>query len=287
MKSRSTIIIVPLILLSMACLAVSGLGKVVRGSGKVASETRPVSGFDQISACCGMQLILTQGEIESLEIEADDNLLPEIVSTVSGGKLTIRFKDTNGGTQYRPTQPIRLTVSAIHIRDLEISGGGSLEAAKIDTNRLDIDLSGGSQARTGSITADTVGVIVSGGGDFSVEDLQLSHLDIDLSGGSTASIQALVGDSLKLGSSGGGKITLAGSVAEQDVSFSGGTEYKAGDLESERIQIAMSGGGEATLWVKDALQADLSGGARVEYYGRPLITEQISGGSDLQSLGDR
>ncbi len=286
MKNRSIFVIVPVIFLSMACLAVSGLGRVVRGSGKVASETRPVSDFDQVSACCGMQLVLTQGETESLEIEAEDNLLPEIVSTVETGKLTIRFKDTNGGTQYRPTQPIRLKVSAIHVRGLEVSGGGSAEASKLDTDRLEIGLSGGSQVRTGSITADTLQVSASGGGDFSAQDLRLSHLGIDLSGGGTASIQALQGDTLKLGSSGGGEITIAGSVAQQDIDFSGGTEYKAGDLESQRITIVMSGGGQATLWVKDALQADLSGGARVKYYGRPLHTEQVSGGSELQSLGD-
>jgi len=287
MNTRLIFITLPVVLLSMACLAVSGLGKVIRGSGKVVSETRPVSNFEQVSVCCGMHLILTQGETESLEIEADDNLLPEIVSTLEVGKLTIRFKDTNGGTQYRPTQPIRIKVSAIHIRGLEVSGGGSLEAGKIDTDRLDIGLSGGSLAKTGSIAADTMKLGISGGGDFSAQDLRLTHLEVDLSGGSMASIQALESDSLKLGSSGGGKITLAGSVAEQDLELSGGTEYKAGDLESERVTISMSGGGESTLWVKEALQVDLSGGARVKYYGRPLITEQISGGSKLDSLGDR
>jgi len=287
MKNRSIVVILALIFLSMACLAVSGLGRVVRGSGKVASETRPVSDFDQISACCGMQLILTQGEIEALEIEAEDNLLPEIVSTVAAGKLTIRFKDTTSGTQYRPTQPIRLKVNAIQIRGLEISGGGSLEAGNIDTDRLDLGLSGGSQAQMGSITADTLAVSASGGANLSSQDLRLSLLVIDLSGGSKASIQMLQGDILKLGSSGGGEITIAGSVAEQEVELSGGAVYDAGDLESERVTIAMSGGGQATLWAKDALQADLSGGVQVKYYGRPLITEQISGGSELQGLGDR
>jgi len=276
-----------LIALSLACQAVTGIGGVVRGSGEVVSESRPVSGFDQISVCCGMQLVLTQGESESLEIEADDNLLPEIVSTVSGGRLIIRFKDDQGRTQYWPSQPIRCTVTAIDVRRLEVSGGGSLESGLIETDDLQIDTSGGSQADLAAVVADTMRVEVSGGGELYSRELQVSRLELDLSGGSTGSIDSLEGESLTLDNSGGGEVTIAGSVTEQDVSVSGGGKYLAGDLRSEMTIISMSGGGEASLWVEESLEADLSGGARVEYYGRPQVLEQVSGGSELVSLGER
>jgi hypothetical protein len=287
MDKRWIITIIPAILISSACLVVSGLGKVVRGSGQVTSETRTARGFDRISVCCGMRLMLTQGDTESLEIEADDNLLPEIVTEVQAGELIIRYLDTNGQTQYRPSQPVRVRVGAIDIHGLDISGGGSLEVEVIETGDLDIVISGGSRAKTGAITAERLKVEVSGGGDFSAQDLQLTALDLNLSGGSAASLDTLEAESLKLESSGGGDITAAGSVAAQDIQFSGGSSYAAGDLESDSVTISMSGGGEATLWVNQALQADLSGGARVDYYGRPLITEQVSGGSKLVSLGER
>ena len=247
MDKRWIITIIPVLLISTACLAVPGFGKVVRGSGKLTSETRPISGIDQISVCCGMQLIFSQGAAESLELEGEDNLLPEIVTTVSDGRLSIRYKDNEGGTQYWPTQPIHVRVSAIQIHFLGVSGGGSLEAGQIDTDRL----------------------------------------MIELSGGSTAALDTLKAESLNLGSSGGGSVTVAGSVTEQDVSMSGGSDYRAGELECERVWIEMSGGGQATLWVNESLDANLSGGARVEYYGRPFITEELSGGSKLVSLGER
>ena len=287
MYKRWIFILSMMVLFSFACQAVTGIGGVVRGSGEVVSETRPVSGFDQISVCCGMELIVTQGDVESLEIEADDNLLPEIVTTVSGGKLTIRFKDDQGRTQYWPTQPIRCKVTTVDVRGLEVSGGGSLEAGQIETDHLQIESSGGSQADIGSVAADTMGVGVSGGGEFYAQDLQLNRLELDLSGGSTGSIESLEGETLKLENSGGGEVIIAGSVTEQDVSISGGGKYLAGDLKSETIAIMMSGGGEASLWVEESLEADLSGGARVEYYGRPRISEQVSGGSELVSLGER
>jgi predicted small secreted protein len=285
MHKRWILIVTPVLLISFACQAVSGLGQTIRGSGNIVSESRTVSGFDSISVCCGMQLSLTQGTEESLQIEADDNLLPEITSTVSGSKLTIQYKQQ--GTLYRPTRPVKLQVSAIHIRNLEISGGGRLDAGSIDTDQLGIDLSGGSQADLGAVTADSLKVGLSGGGGISLADLSLTSLEIELSGGSKVSTGALKADTLKLDSSGGGEITLAGSVAEQNITMSGGGQYEAGDLESQTATIEMSGGGKATLWVKERLDANLSGGTQVEYYGTPSTSEQLSGGSKLTGLGEK
>ena len=287
MDKRWAFVIVAVILVSSACVVSTSLGKTVRGSGQVTSETRPVSGFDQIDICCGMQLMLTQGDMESLEVEADDNLLPEIVTEVRAGTLVIHYRDSNGSTQYLPSQPVRVQVGALQINKLVVSGGGGLEAGPLQADRLAMDLSGGSRARMDTITADNLNVVVSGGGNLSLQDAQLTALDLDLSGGSAASVDMLQAESLKLESSGGGEISIAGSAPRQDVSLSGGSSYQAGDLESDSVTIQMSGGGEVSLWVKEMLEADLSGGAHVDYYGRPRITEQLSGGSKLVSLGDR
>jgi hypothetical protein len=287
MDKRWLFVFIAVIFVSSACVVSSGLGRTVRGSGQVASETRAVSGFDEIDVCCGMQLLLTQGDAESLEVDADDNLLPEIVTEVRAGELVIHYRDSNGQTQYLPSQPVRVHVSAIQINKLVVSGGGGLEAGSLQADSLAMDLSGGSRARVEAVSADDLNVEVSGGGNLSVQDAQLIAMGLDLSGGSAASVDLLQAERLKLESSGGGAISIAGSAPRQDVSLSGGSSYQAGDLESENVKIQMSGGGNASLWVKETLEADLSGGARVEYYGRPRITEQLSGGSKLVALGER
>ncbi len=275
---------------SMACRLVTAplesVG-VLRGSGEIVRETRQVSGFDEIDVCCGMQLTLTQGDTESLEIEADDNLLPEILSSVTADKLAIRFRDEIGSARYLPSQPVRLRISARDIQSLDISGGGSLRATNIETNSLSIGLSGGSRAALGRVAANSLDVGISGGGEFSAQVLSLSSLDLGLSGGSRVTIDSMTADTLSLGASGGGKLTVNGSLREEDISWSGGGSYLAGDLESETASISMSGGGEAWLWVTNSLIVDLSGGAQVAYYGRPLIEQSLTGGSTLDSLGER
>jgi hypothetical protein len=69
-RARLNIIAIILVtlLVAAACSITPTFGTGVRGSGKVATETRQVSGFNEISVCCGMQLLLTQGQEESLEL---------------------------------------------------------------------------------------------------------------------------------------------------------------------------------------------------------------------------
>lgn len=248
MKALPKFLLLPAILLTLSCQLISGLGNSLQGSGNVVTESRPVSGFDSISVCCSMRLIITQGESESLEIEADDNLLPEIESVVTNGQLIVHFKDSFSGIRLFNTNPILVKVGAIQVNGVDISGGGRLESTgPIQTSRLTLDFSGGSRGQLDNLQADT--------------------LSVDLSGGS--------------------RMDLTGSVAEQSISLNGGSDYLAGDLQSQTASLDMSGGGRATLWVTEILNVDLSGGANASYYGSPTINQNLSGGSALQSLGEK
>jgi hypothetical protein len=248
MKTLSKFLLLPAILLTLACQLVSGFGTSLTGSGNVVTESRPVSGFNSVSLCCGMHLILTQGASESLEIEADDNLLPEIESRVTNGTLVVGFKNDFGGIRLFNTSPIRVKVSAPELVGVDISGGGQLEAAgPIQTSQMALDFSGGSR-----------GVL---------DNLQADKLAVDLSGGS--------------------RIELSGISPDQTISLSGGSDYLAGNLQSQTTTLDMSGGGRATVWVTDTLNANLSGGATASYYGNPMINQELSGSSRLQSLGEK
>ncbi len=276
-----------LVFMLSACAVVSGLGNRIRGSGVVKTETRQASGFDGVSVCCGMRLSLTQGQQVSLEIEAEDNILPEIVSTVENGILTIRFKDQTGGAWISATKPILVRVSAVKIHSLEVSGGGSADTGPIETDRMAIDLSGGSRAQFGTLKSGSLKVDISGGGKLTAQDLKASQLTLDLSGGSNADITAFQGDAFRLNLSGGGKTNLAGNAKDQTLSLDGGASLQAGDLQSQTARIEMSGGGTSVIWVTESLDATLSGGSNVEYYGRPRITQDLSGGSKLISRGEK
>ncbi|MBC8503922.1 MAG: DUF2807 domain-containing protein [Anaerolineales bacterium] len=242
MKKNILVAILSLTLILSACAA-----RIVRGSGDVVSEMRDVSGFDEVDVCCGMELILSQGDEISLEIEAEDNILAEIESRVVGDSLRIEYRDQYPETGYRPTRPIRIYLTIAEIRAVEISGGGELDAFTIETDSLDLRLSGGSEAEIDSLIAEEFNLHISGGGDASV----------------------------------------SGQVVEQNIHLSGGSSYEAGNLESSEAGLDVSGGGDAEVWVTDKLVVNASGGSSISYYGELQLTSNTSGGSTVKSLGSK
>jgi hypothetical protein len=276
MNKRILIITALLTLMLAACAQ-----RFVYGSGEVVTASREVRGFDQVDVCCGMELILTQGEDVSLEIEAEDNILKEIVTLVTSGTLQIRYRYNYPDTLYHPTKPVRIYLTMDTIRDIDISGGGALEVGQIETDRLRVELSGGSDAVIESLVNDRFEVDISGGGEIEAGDIQTEHLVLELSGGSDATIDMLNANQFDLDMSGGGDVRVAGSVVEQWIEASGGGSYYAPDMESDIAFLNLSGGGSAAVWVTESLEVDASGGSVVKYAGTPSISADTSGGSSI------
>ncbi len=240
----------------------------VQGSGRIISESRTVTDFNQVSICCGMQLTLKQGSPAALTVTADDNILPNIESVISNSALTVRFKQSTGVFGYRTTKAIQVNVTMPTVQGVALSGGSAAEADNIETRTLQLTLSGGSHATINTLNADT--------------------LALDISGGCGTTIAKLNGKTVSIQSSGGSQTKIsAGVVTGQTIVTNGGGGYEAGGLQSETVNLTMSGGGTATIWATEALNVQLNGGSTARYYGTPKLTQNLSGGSQLKALGAR
>jgi len=275
-------------IVSAACNMAAGFDfKTLRGSGEIISESRTIPAFDAVEVCCGMELYLTQGEVEALQIEADDNFMAEIVTSVVENRLEIEYRYM-GNISYEPSQPVKIYLTATTLRAVSISGGGYFEAGPIESDGFKLALSGGSEAWISALASNgDVEANVSGGGQLKVDSLAGDQVSLNFSGGSDGEISALSAETLLLDSSGGGMTRIAGKVTRQTITLSGGSGYQAGDLESQHTDLSSSGGGDATVWVNERLAVDLSGDSDLEYYGRPEISDQsLSGDSELDALGE-
>ena len=87
MISRTTMTV--LVLLAVVALA-SGCAK---GEEDLASVTREVGDFDEVVLSGIGELTITQGEKESLTIEAHERLLPKITTEVRDDTLHISFDE--------------------------------------------------------------------------------------------------------------------------------------------------------------------------------------------------
>jgi hypothetical protein len=220
---------------------------VINGSGNVVVQERPVSDFTAVNFTGFGELTVVQGEREALTVETDDNLLPYIKTTVSGGTLTISFDERGWMPIVRPTDSIRFQLTVKRLTHLNLSGAGTVEAT--------------------ALTADHLTLVESGAGRITVADLSADEVTVEMSGA--------------------GSIDLAGAVTRQTVEMSGLGEYQAGELASETAEVTLSGAGEVTVWVSDQLDAEMSGAGSIRYYGSPRVSTDSSGVGNVQNLGDK
>jgi hypothetical protein len=232
----------------LVALLLSACGiNVIRGSGNIRTESRPVGNFTTVNFTGFGELTLVQGEAEGLTIETDDNLLPYIKTTVSGGTLTIGFDDDTWIPLIRPRDSIRYQLTVTTLTALDLSGAGTVEAAQL--------------------TADRLTLTESGAGQINIADLTASEVAITMSGAGT--------------------VDLAGRTMHQTVEMSGLGNYQAADLASETAKVTLSGAGNATIWVSEQLDTEISGAGTINYYGAPQLRSETSGIGKVDSLGSK
>jgi hypothetical protein len=197
-----------------ACSGVTG--SEVTGSGALRTEPRDVRGFSAIELTGSGNVIIEQDGTESLSIEAEDNLLPDLISDVSNGTLRLGTRD---GVDVRPTLPITYRVTVDDLAGLRLSGSGSVTAAGITTPAISVDISGSGDVTVAG-TADRQAVTVSGSGSYRAADLVSWSSSAEVSGSGDVTVD--VRDVLDAEISGSGNATYTGNPqVTQDISGSG------------------------------------------------------------------
>jgi len=204
----------------------------VRGSGDIETEERDVSDFHKVHLSGVGNLIITQGEEESLTVEADDNIIPLINTDVFGERLTIGFKR---GYNFIPSAKIKFYLTVVDLDEISLSGAGDIDCDDFNTDRLEFDISGvgdidfninaerveTTSSGAGDITlsgkVDSQEIDIGGVGKYDAEELESRECSISLSGAGSATVN--VSEELDVSISGVGNVNYAGSPhVEQDIS---------------------------------------------------------------------
>jgi hypothetical protein len=179
----------------------------VRGSGNVVSEAREVGSFTEIEIRGSADVVVTVGQAESLLVEAEDNILPLVVTRVVGDRLELETPDE---PEVRPTEDIVFTIGVPTLVKVGISGSGNVNVAGVAGDRFEVEISGsGTLQGTGVVGSLTVRV--SGSGDFDGTDLRAGSAVVTVSGSGDAVVN--VTDTLDATVSGSGDIEYLGDPA--------------------------------------------------------------------------
>ncbi|MBA3971304.1 MAG: DUF2807 domain-containing protein, partial [Bacteroidetes bacterium] len=106
----------------------------------VTSETREVSTFNKISMEGVFNIILIQGNRESIKVEAGKNIIPLVETTVENNKLTVKIKDN---TSISKMKKINVYITFVDVAEVSSEGVGTLTCnKKLRFNDLKLDLKG-------------------------------------------------------------------------------------------------------------------------------------------------
>ncbi len=118
------IIMLIIALLFSSCRYSMDLGNGIDGNGNVKKETRSISQtFTKVSANRGIDVTITQGDQVSVEVEADENLLKHITTTVENGTLVITSDENIDSAEM---ETVRVTLPTI--TGLEATSGADLNS---------------------------------------------------------------------------------------------------------------------------------------------------------------
>jgi hypothetical protein len=205
-----------LLMMLAACQIVENPFEIVEGSGAVITEERAVTGFSRVQINMGADLVLTQDDTESLSIQADDNLMPYILTDVRGGALVIETPDN---VSLDPSQPIQVRVGFAELSEINIFGRSNVTADDLNLETLALHFAGsGSAQLTGQVANQTL--TIRGQATLNNLELDTAHTRVEISGSGTVEVNA--SDTLDVTIAGMGFVYYAGSPQiTQSISGSG------------------------------------------------------------------
>ena len=221
MRKLKALFILALTVLTSGCIFPVRYTRVL-GSGKIISETRPISGFTAVELNGIGTLIIEQGSKESLEVVAEDNIIKYLKSDVYGRNLRLSVDDF---VSIDPTEEIVFYLTVKNLERVEISGLGNIEIEALKTSSLDLKISGAGSASIGDLQAESLNLEISGVGNVeiggSVEDQQ-----IELSGAGNYNADGLISNEARIEISGTGKAMLwVENELDADLSGMGNLQY--------------------------------------------------------------
>lgn len=216
----------------------------IKGNGQIKKETREVSNYTSLASQGSMDVQIAYGNSNSVVIEADENLLPYIETTVENGKLTIKAKKN---VNLKSSSKMRVHVSMTKINSLQLSGSGNINGS-------------------GAFTSDgKTDIGVSGSGNLSLDFDSFKDLDLSVAGSGNIDLKSTTTNSINAKVSGSGNIDCS-------------------SISSKDVEAKLSGSGNIKVFASNSIDAKISGSGNVYYKGnvQNISTKVVGSGKVLK-----
>ena len=207
--------------------------------------TYDLQAFTEISVKNNANLILTQGEVQSVSAKAKEETIGKLVVEVKERKLVIRYPTNSWfDSKWEPGE-VTVFVTTPQIDNVTVSGSGSIVAGGLLASRI---------------------------------------LDCYVSGSGYIKLLNVKSEKITTGLSGSGHIQLAGEniVSELKMILSGSGGVKASELEARNVNVLISGSGSCEVNALENLKCKIAGSGSVTYDGNPAVETTIVGSGTVK-----
>ena len=208
----------------------------IKGEGPIVEEERSLEAFHSISNSITAKVYLEQVPQEEVRIEAQENMLANLLMEVENGTLRIGWDEN-----VRSHDGITIYITIPEVKELKLSGSGEIIGRNtIKGASLEVNISGSGEANLtaeveeveGAVSgsgelvlkgqSEELGLRVSGSGEINALEMETAEAEVQVSGSGDCFVN--VRDYLQVSISGSGDVGYKGQP-EVDSSISG-----SGDL---------------------------------------------------------
>jgi hypothetical protein len=198
----------------------------VSGNGNLKKETREASGYTAVASHGSMDVNISYGNSNTITLEADENLLPYIETSVDKGTLVIKSKKN---TNLKTKNKIVVNVSLTKLTALRLSGSGNIKGNGDFSNndKTEFSISGSGNMNFTFGTLNEVTVSISGSGNANLNGKGCNNITATISGSGNIDCSNVPCNDVFAKVSGSGNVRVyANKSIDARVSGSGNIYYK-------------------------------------------------------------
>ncbi len=160
------------------------------------NSVRDVDTFDRVSTRGSMDLEISVGGSQQVEIFGDSRDLDNITTEVRGGVLRIRQE-----RGYHMRDNVRVVISVADLNGIAINGSGDATATNIDSASFAMEINGSGDAELSGACQD-VGYEINGSGDIEADNFKCQNAKVEINGSGDMTISASEELSVEINGSG-------------------------------------------------------------------------------------
>ncbi len=249
-------------------------------------EARNLDKFTKIANYTSGNVYLKQGSPQRVEVEGKKELVAEVETDVSSGKLKIHMKNNSGSwSWFHNDNPLNIYITVENIDEIDLAGSGNLTAqTKLIANNMALSVQGSGDLDANVELTGQLNIDVQGSGNVDVKG-RSQNLKNQVEGSGDVDLTIVVANQAEFDISGSGEIKVNGKAQTVQASISGSGTLVADRLEADKCTLHVSGSGDAQVNVKSQLDANVSGSGDITYRGNPVqVSTHSSGSGDITKV---